>query len=114
MAIEVVKGKSELNRENAEDSVLWALHSALDVVRTLNTEVDDDNNGLDKARDQGMGIFSMLLVFFLFVAAMILLLDTFKFLLIPIWPELENYLVHVFETLNNIYILIQDFVISYK
>jgi len=43
MAIEVVKGKSELNRENAEDSVLWALHAASDVIRTLNTEVDDDD-----------------------------------------------------------------------
>ena len=84
------------------------------VKKKTRNEVDDDNNGLDKSRGQGMGIFSMLLVFFLFVAAMILLLDTFKFLLIPIWHELENYLVHVFETLNNIYILIQDFVISYK
>ena len=44
MAIEVVKGKSELNRENAEDSVLWALHAASDVIRTLNTEVDDDDD----------------------------------------------------------------------
>jgi hypothetical protein len=42
MAIEVVKGRTELERENAEDSVLWALNAALDVVRTLNTEVEDD------------------------------------------------------------------------
>ena len=61
MAIEVVKGKSELNRENAEDSVLWALHSALDVVRTLNTEVDDNDDELLYSKSDTLFIASMLL-----------------------------------------------------
>ena len=54
---------------------------------------------------KGMGLFSFLIVFIMFFAAIILGLDTFKSQLIPIFPDLENYLVYIFETINNIYII---------
>ena len=64
--------------------------------------------------EKGMGIFSFLIVFIMFLAAIILALDTFKHLLIPFFPDLENYLLYIFETLNNIYIIINDLINNYK
>ena len=63
---------------------------------------------------KGMGLFSFLIVFIMFFAAIILGLDTFKSQLIPIFPDLENYLVYIFETINNIYIIIKDLFNKYK
>jgi len=76
-------------------------------------KVDIEDN-INKVSNSRMGIFSMLFVFILFIGSIVLLLDTFKHYIIPFWPDLENYLVYAFETLNNIYILVKDFVISYK
>ena len=64
--------------------------------------------------EKGMGIFSFLTVFIFFIAAVILALDTFKHLLIPFFPDLDNYLLYIFETLNNIYIIIKDLINNYK
>ena len=57
----------------------------------------------EKEKEKGMGIFSFLIVLIMFVAAIILFLDTFKNQFIHFWPELDNYLIYIFETLNNIY-----------
>ena len=65
-------------------------------------------NQYQEKQNNGMGIFSFLIVLIISVAAIILLLDTFKDKLIPFFPNLDNYLVYVFETLNNIYIIIKD------
>ena len=87
--------------------------------KAVKKKIKDEINNEDKLSTQtdkvGMGIFSMLFVFILFIGSIILLLDTFKFWLIPVWPELEDYLVYTFETINNIYILSKDlFFTSYK
>ena len=86
--------------------------------KAVKKKIKDEINNEDKLSTQtdkvGMGIFSMLFVFILFIGSIILLLDTFKFLLVPIWPDLEDYLVYAFETINNIYILSKDFFIPYK
>ena len=71
-------------------------------------------NQYQEIEPKGMGIFSFLVVLIIFVAAIILLLDTFKNQLIPFFPDLDNYLVYIFETLINIYIIIKDLFISYK
>ena len=42
MAIEVVKDKSSLAKEAAEDDVLWSIKVALDIVNTLNVEHEPD------------------------------------------------------------------------
>ena len=64
--------------------------------------------------EDGMGLFSIFIVLVITFAAIILVLDTFKNQLIPFFPSLDNYLVYIFETLNNIYIIIKDLFISYK
>ena len=71
-------------------------------------------NQYQETQIKGMGIFSFLIVLVIFVAAIILLLDTFKHQLIPFFPDLDNYLVYIFETLNNIYIIIKDLFNNYK
>ena len=71
-------------------------------------------NQYQEKQNNGMGIFSFLMVSVISVAAIILLLDTFKHQLISLFPNLDNYLVYIFETLNNIYIIIKDLFNNYK
>ena len=71
-------------------------------------ESNQSVNQYQEKQNNGMGIFSFLIVLIISVAAIILLLDTFKHQLISFFPNLDNYLVYVFETLNNIYIIIKD------
>ena len=79
--------------------------------------IDKSNQSANQYQETeagGMGIFSFLIVLVISVAAIILALDTFKNQLIPFFPDLDNYLVYIFETLNNIYIIIKDLFNSYK
>ena len=79
--------------------------------------IDKSNQSANQYQEteaRGMGIFSFLIVLVISVAAIILALDTFKNQLIPFFPDLDNYLVYIFETLNNIYIIIKDFFNNYK
>ena len=71
-------------------------------------------NQYQEKQNNGMGIFSFLIVLVISVAAIILLLDTFRYQLTPFFTNLDNYLVYVFETLNNIYIIIKDLFNNYK
>ena len=79
--------------------------------------IDKSNQSANQYQEteaRGMGIFSFLIVLVISVAAIILALDTFKNQLIPFFPDLDNYLVYIFETLNNIYIIIKDLFNNYK
>ena len=71
-------------------------------------------NQYQEKQNNGMSIFSFLMVSVISVAALILLLDTFKHQLISVFPNLDNYLVYIFETLNNIYTIIKDLFNNYK
>ena len=71
-------------------------------------------NQYQEKQNNGMGIFSFLMVSVISVAAIILLLDTFKHQLISVFPNLDNYLVYIFETLNNIYIIVKDLFNNYE
>jgi predicted Zn finger-like uncharacterized protein len=81
--------------------------------KTVQKSNQSDNQYQEK-QNNGMGIFSYLLVSVISIAALILLLDTFKHQLISVFPNLDNYLVYTFETLNNIYIIIKDLFNNYK
>ena len=83
----------------------------------VNKTIQKSNQSVNQYQDKqnnGMGIFSFLIVLVIFVAATILFLDTFKHQLIPFFPDLDSYLVYVFETLNNIYIILKDLFNNYK
>ena len=75
---------------------------------------DQSVNQYQEKQNNGMGIFSFLIVLVISVAAIILLLDTFRDQLISFFPNLDNYLTYIFETLNNIYIIIKDLFNNYK
>ena len=82
-----------------------------------NETIQKSNQSVNQYREKqnnGMGIFSFFIVLVISVAAIILLLDTFRHQLISFFPNLDNYLVYVFETLNNIYIIIKDLFNNYK
>ena len=75
----------------------------------LNDTLENYNENKGK-----VGIFSYLIVLLFFVSAIILFLDTFKSQLMVFWPNLDKYLLYVFENLNNIYVIIKDLFNSYK
>ena len=82
-----------------------------------NNRIQKSNQSINQYQEKqnnGMGIFSFLIVLVISFAAIILGLDTFKKLLIPYFPNLDNYLLYIFETLNNIYIIIKDLINNYK
>ena len=99
------KISTELNRLAGKEQVKKS--------KTINKS-DQSVNQYQETEAGGMGIFSFLIVLVISVAAIILALDTFKNQLIPFFPDLDNYLVYIFETLNNIYIIITDFFNNYK
>jgi predicted Zn finger-like uncharacterized protein len=72
------------------------------------------SNKYQEKQKKGMGLFSLLIVLIMFISAVVLFLDTFKNQIIPFWPKLEIYLVYIFETINNIYIIIKDLFNNYK
>jgi len=83
----------------------------------VNKTIQKSNQSVDQYQEKqnnGMGIFSFLIVLVISVVAIILLLDTFKHQLISFFPNLDNYLVYIFETINNIYIIIKDLFNNYK
>ena len=85
------------------------------VKKNKTTKVSNQSvNQYQEKQNNGMGLFSFLIVLLISVASIILLLDTFKHQLISFFPNLDNYLVYVFETLNNIYIIIKDLINNYK
>ena len=49
-------------------------------------------------------------VIFISFAALVIILDTFQALLLPIFPNLELILFNFFETLLDIYLFIKDFI----
>jgi len=71
-------------------------------------------NQYREKQKKGMGIFGYLMISVISVAALILLLDTFKHQLISVFPNLDNYLIYIYETFSNIYIIIKDLFNNYK
>ena len=104
--------KSKIRKELDE---LTNRTSSIAKKRKGSKEINTENDDLTElSESKGMGIFSFLFVTILFFASILLLLDTFKNQIIPYWPDLENYLIYIFETINNIYIIIKDLINNYK
>tara|TARA_B100001750_G_C15169563_1_gene428508 strand:+ start:154 stop:597 length:444 start_codon:yes stop_codon:yes gene_type:complete len=62
---------------------------------------------------KNIGFLSYLFVFIISILALFLVLETFKNQIINYWPEFDNYFNYIYETLNNIFILIKDLFKSY-
>ncbi len=75
---------------------------------------ENENQIFSEEQKKGMGFFSIIFILLMFFCASILFLDTFKNHITPYWPKLDDYLVYIFETLKNIYIIIKDIINNYK
>ena len=60
-----------------------------------------------------IGFISYLMIFLITIISFVIILDTFQYQLSEIFPRLENYLTYIYETLNNIIILVKDLFKSY-
>jgi len=69
---------------------------------------------LEEESESGFGFLNFLILLFLISISIVGVLETFKDQILPFWPNLENYLTYVYETVNNIYILSIDLIRSYK
>ena len=63
---------------------------------------------------QGFGFLNFLILLILISISTIGVFETFRDQISPFWPDLEDYLVYVYETVNNIYILSIDLIKSYQ
>ena len=69
-----------------------------------------DNNEIKLKK---VGFFSYLLIFSISLIGLFLLVETFRYQITIFFPNLENYIVYIYETLNNILIFIKDLFKSY-
>ena len=84
-------------------------------VKKIKAKINSEQKHSYREKEKnGLNLFTFLIVLITAVAAIVLLLDTFKNQLTPFFPKLDNYLVYIFETLNNIYFIIKDLLNNYK
>ena len=76
-------------------------------------------NNKSKARDKqefknkNIGFFSYIFIFLISIIAFFLIAETFEHQINNIFPNFGNYIIYLYETLNNILILIKDLFKSY-
>mgnify|MGYP001052849168 CR=1 FL=1 len=66
-----------------------------------------------KFKNKNIGFFSYIFIFLISVIAFFLIAETFEYQINNIFPNFGNYIIYVYETLNNILILIKDLFKSY-
>ena len=64
-------------------------------------------------KEKNIGFFSYIFLFLISIVALFLLLETFKYQINNIFPNFNKYIIYVYETLDNILILIKDLFKSY-
>ena len=66
-----------------------------------------------KIKTKKIGFLSLILIILISTVATFLVIETFKIQIISSWPQADVYINHVYETLENIFILIKDLFKSY-
>ena len=66
-----------------------------------------------KFKSKNIGFFSYIFIFLISIIAFFLIAETFEYQINNIFPNFGNYIIYVYETLNNILILIKDLFKSY-
>ena len=64
-------------------------------------------------KKKNIGFFSYIFIFLISIIAFFLIAETFEHQINNIFPNFGNYIIYVYETLNNILILIKDLFKSY-
>lgn len=83
--------------------------------QSINKKKEIRSKARDKqeTKNKNVGFFSYILIFLISIIALFLIAETFKYQINNIFPNFENYIIYVYETLNNILILISDLFKSY-
>ena len=95
--------KSDIGKE-LDEKIGKAIDPSMESM-SVNTSEDE--------KDQGIGFLASVFIILIGAISTIGILETFKNELIVYWPELEFYLEYVYETLQNIRIILRDLFYSY-
>ena len=82
-------------------------------VRSINKKIKSKARDKQEFKNKNIGFFSYIFIFLISIIALFLIAETFKYQINNIFPNFGNYIIHVYETLNNILILIKDLFKSY-
>ena len=83
--------------------------------RSINKKKIIKSKARDKQefKNKNIGFFSYIFIFLISIIAFFLIAETFEYQINNIFPNFGNYIIYVYETLNNILILIKDLFKSY-
>ena len=82
-------------------------------VRSINKKIKSKARDKQEFKNKNIGFFSYIFIFLISIIAFFLIAETFEYQINNIFPNFENYIIYVYETLNNILILIKDLFKSY-
>ena len=82
-------------------------------VQSINKKIKSKARDKQEFKNKNIGFFSYIFIFLISIIALFLIAETFKYQINNIFPNFGNYIIHVYETLNNILILIKDLFKSY-
>jgi len=94
------------NNLNSDDIPTVFIHGV-----GLNSSMWDPQKSYFK--NKNIGFFSYIFIFLISIIAFFLIVETFEYQINNIFPNFGNYIIYVYETLNNILILIKDLFKSY-
>ena len=98
----------ELKQEIISEDIETKVENKEDKIAEKNSEKQKKTTTLKKIENKGSKFFSYLIVFIISFVALIILLDTLKTPIINVFPELENILFNLFETLQDLKLFIID------
>jgi len=82
-------------------------------VRSINKKIKSKARDKQEFKNKNIGFFSYIFIFLISIIAFFLIAETFEYQINNIFPNFGNYIIYVYETLNNILILIKDLFKSY-
>lgn len=82
-------------------------------VRPINKKIKSKARDKQEFKNKNIGFFSYIFIFLISIIALFLIAETFEYQINNIFPNFGNYIIYVYETLNNILILIKDLFKSY-
>ena len=96
-----------------KEKVIDKVDISKDEVKEKDEVKVQSTNKKKKIKSKNIGFFSYIFIFLISIIALFLIAETFKYQINNIFPNFENYIIYVYETLNNILILIKDLFKSY-
>ena len=82
-------------------------------VQSINKKIKSKARDKQEFKNKNIGFFSYIFIFLITIISFFLIAETFEYQINNIFPNFGNYIIHVYETLNNILILIKDLFKSY-